>query len=162
MTTTQQPQAGPARPGLGTVRGRVALVTGGTRGIGAGSTPSPTRRWTGSGARSPWAGSAGRRRSRGSSASSRPTSPRTSTGRSGPSTAAWTCDVRQVSGGVMEDHRDVLVLSATRTAIGRYGGGLAPVPPCDLAAPVVREAVSRAGREPAHVGPAGFRNRIPP
>ena len=28
MTTTQQPQAGPARPGLGTVRGRVALVTG--------------------------------------------------------------------------------------------------------------------------------------
>jgi len=38
MTTTQQPQpgqAGSARAGLGTVRGRVALVTGGTRGIGA-------------------------------------------------------------------------------------------------------------------------------
>ena len=29
----------------------------------------------------------------------------------------------------MEQHRDVLVLSATRTAIGKYGGGLAAVPP---------------------------------
>jgi NAD(P)-dependent dehydrogenase (short-subunit alcohol dehydrogenase family) len=37
MTTTQQPQPAEAgqAPGLGTVRGRVALVTGGTRGIGA-------------------------------------------------------------------------------------------------------------------------------
>ncbi len=38
MTTTQQPQpgeAGRAQAGLGAVRGRVALVTGGTRGIGA-------------------------------------------------------------------------------------------------------------------------------
>ena len=33
----------------------------------------------------------------------------------------------------------------TRTAIGRYGGGLSSVPPCDLAATVVREAVRRAG-----------------
>ena len=41
----------------------------------------------------------------------------------------------------MEDHREVLVLSAVRTAIGKYGGGLAAVPPCDLAATVVREAV---------------------
>ena len=44
----------------------------------------------------------------------------------------------------MNDLPDVVVLSATRTAIGRYGGGLAGVPPCDLAAAVVREAVSRA------------------
>jgi len=34
-TTTQQPQPGQAWAGLGTVRDRVALVTGGTRGIGA-------------------------------------------------------------------------------------------------------------------------------
>ena len=54
----------------------------------------------------------------------------------------------------MNDLPDVVVLSATRTAIGRYGGGLAGVPPCDLAATVVREAVSRAGVEPADVGPA--------
>ena len=43
-----------------------------------------------------------------------------------------------------------------RTAIGRYGGGLAGVPPCDLAATVVREAVRRAGVEPAEVGHAVF------
>ena len=63
---------------------------------------------------------------------------------------------RHVTGGVMEDHREVLVLSAVRTAIGKYGGGLAAVPPCDLAATVVREAVGRAGVEPSDVGHAVF------
>ena len=48
----------------------------------------------------------------------------------------------------MNDLPEVFVLSATRTAIGRYGGGLAGVPPCDLAATVVREAVRRAGAGP--------------
>ncbi len=51
---------------------------------------------------------------------------------------------------------DVFVLSAVRTPIGKYGGGLASVPPCDLAATVVREAVRRAGVEPAQVGHAVF------
>ncbi len=60
----------------------------------------------------------------------------------------------------MDQHRDVLVLSATRTAIGKYGGGLAAVPPCDLAATVVREAVSRAGVNPSDVGHAVFGNVI--
>jgi acetyl-CoA C-acetyltransferase len=60
----------------------------------------------------------------------------------------------------MEDQGDVLVLSATRTAIGRYGGGLAGVPPCDLAATVVREAVSRASVEPSAVGHVVFGNVI--
>jgi len=60
----------------------------------------------------------------------------------------------------MEDHREVVVLSATRTPIGKYGGGLASVPPCDLAATVVREAVSRAGVEPTDVGHAVFGNVI--
>ena len=60
----------------------------------------------------------------------------------------------------MEDQREVVVLSGTRTAIGKYGGGLASVPPCDLAATVVREAVSRAGVEPADVGHAVFGNVI--
>ena len=49
----------------------------------------------------------------------------------------------------MQQHRNVLVLSAVRTAIGKYGGGLAAVPPCDLAATVVREAVAgQACRRP--------------
>jgi acetyl-CoA C-acetyltransferase len=43
-------------------------------------------------------------------------------------------------------------LSAVRTAIGKYGGGLKDVPPADLAAQVVRESVKRAGVEPAEVG----------
>jgi len=56
----------------------------------------------------------------------------------------------------MENHRDVLVLSGTRTPIGKYGGGLAAVPPCDLAATVVRAAVRRAGVDPSDVGHAVF------
>jgi acetyl-CoA C-acetyltransferase len=52
--------------------------------------------------------------------------------------------------------RDVLVLSGVRTAIGKYGGGLKDVPPCDLAAAVVREAVARSGVSPADVGHAVF------
>ena len=56
----------------------------------------------------------------------------------------------------MKSEKNVLVLSAVRTAIGKYGGGLAAVPPCDLAATVVREAVSRAGLPPADVGHAVF------
>jgi acetyl-CoA C-acetyltransferase len=53
---------------------------------------------------------------------------------------------------------DVFVLSAVRTPIGKYGGGLASVPPCDLAAAMVREAVSRAGVDPDQVGHAVFGN----
>jgi acetyl-CoA C-acetyltransferase len=60
----------------------------------------------------------------------------------------------------MDNQRNVFVLSAVRTAIGKYGGGLAAVPPCDLAATVVREAVSRARVPPADVGHAVFGNVI--
>jgi acetyl-CoA C-acetyltransferase len=60
----------------------------------------------------------------------------------------------------MDNQRNVLVLAAVRTAIGKYGGGLAAVPPCDLAATVVREAVSRAGVASADVGHAVFGNVI--
>jgi acetyl-CoA C-acetyltransferase len=55
---------------------------------------------------------------------------------------------------------EVFALSAVRTPIGKYGGGLASVPPCDLAAMVVREAVSRSGVEPDAVGHVVFGNVI--
>jgi acetyl-CoA C-acetyltransferase len=55
---------------------------------------------------------------------------------------------------------EVFVLSAVRTPIGKYGGGLASVPPCDLAAKVVRESVRRAGVDPDQVGHAVFGNVI--
>jgi len=54
----------------------------------------------------------------------------------------------------------LLVQSAVRTAIGKCGGGLAAVPPCDLAAAVVREAVTRAGVPSVEVGHAVFGNVI--
>jgi acetyl-CoA C-acetyltransferase len=55
---------------------------------------------------------------------------------------------------------DVVVLSGVRTPIGKYGGGLASVPPCDLAAKVVREAISRSGVDSAEVGHVVFGNCI--
>ena len=60
----------------------------------------------------------------------------------------------------MTELNDVVVLSGTRTAIGRYGGGLAGVPPCDMAATVVREAVRRSGVDPEDFGHAVFGNVI--
>ena len=60
----------------------------------------------------------------------------------------------------MNATQDLFVLSGVRTAIGKYGGGLAGVPPCDLAAAVVREAVTRAGVEPSAVGHCVFGNVI--
>jgi 3-oxoadipyl-CoA thiolase len=44
-----------------------------------------------------------------------------------------------------------VILSAVRTPVGRYGGGLAGVRPDDLAALVVKEAVARAGVRPEEV-----------
>ena len=46
---------------------------------------------------------------------------------------------------------DVVLLSGVRTAIGTLGGALAETPASDLAAAVIREAVARAGIEPAQV-----------
>src|SRR6185369_6047176 len=46
---------------------------------------------------------------------------------------------------------EAVILSAVRTPIGRYGGGLAGVRPDDLAAIVVGEAVRRAGVDPARI-----------
>jgi acetyl-CoA C-acetyltransferase len=60
----------------------------------------------------------------------------------------------------MTEQNDVVVLSGTRTAIGRYGGSLKDIPPCDLAATVVREAVSRSAVDPEDFGHAVFGNVI--
>ena len=40
--------------------------------------------------------------------------------------------------------REVVILSGARTAIGDYGGSLKDIPPADLGARVVREAVAQA------------------
>ena len=49
------------------------------------------------------------------------------------------------------DHLTPVILSACRTAIGRYLGGLAALPAPQLGAIVIREAARRAGIDPAAV-----------
>jgi len=46
---------------------------------------------------------------------------------------------------------EAVIISAVRTPVGRYGGGLAGVRPDDLAATAIRAAVERAGVEPAEI-----------
>jgi len=48
--------------------------------------------------------------------------------------------------------RGIVVLSAVRTAIGKFGGALKDIPPSELAASVVRESVLRAGVSPSDIG----------
>jgi acetyl-CoA C-acetyltransferase len=60
----------------------------------------------------------------------------------------------------MSNPREVVVLSGVRTAIGGYGGSLKDIPPSDLAALCVREAIGRAGVEPREVGHVVFGNII--
>ncbi len=60
----------------------------------------------------------------------------------------------------MSGEREVVVLSAVRTAIGKYGGSLKDHPPTELAATVLREAVTRAGVESDEVGHVVFGNVI--
>ena len=52
--------------------------------------------------------------------------------------------------------REVVVVSAVRTAIGTFGGGLKDIAPCDLAAQVVRESLARAQVEGEQVGHVVF------
>ena len=60
----------------------------------------------------------------------------------------------------MNTTKEVVVLSGVRTAIGGYGGSLKDIPPSDLAALCVREAVQRSGVEPTEVGHVVFGNII--
>ena len=44
--------------------------------------------------------------------------------------------------------RDVVVLSAARSAIGTFGGALASIEPCELAGIVMKESIARSGVDP--------------
>ena len=56
--------------------------------------------------------------------------------------------------------REVFVLSAVRTAIGKYGGALKDLPPAELGAIVTRESIKRAGIDPSEVEHVVFGNVI--
>ncbi|MGJ8617952.1 MAG: acetyl-CoA C-acyltransferase family protein [Sulfitobacter sp.] len=56
--------------------------------------------------------------------------------------------------------KDIVILGGARTAIGTFGGALAGTPPTDLGTVVAREAMTRAGVDPAQIGHVVFGNVI--
>ncbi|MBE6017937.1 MAG: acetyl-CoA C-acetyltransferase [Lachnospiraceae bacterium] len=56
--------------------------------------------------------------------------------------------------------KEVVIASACRTAIGKFGGTLKGVPAVDLGAAVIKEAVNRAGLKPEQVNEVIFGNVI--
>lgn len=59
------------------------------------------------------------------------------------------------------NQREVVVLSAVRTAIGRFGGSLKDIPLAQLATTVVKAALERSGTAPASIGHVVMGNVIP-
>ena len=57
-------------------------------------------------------------------------------------------------------HREVVVLSAVRTPIGKFGGALKDIPPTELAAKVVCQSLQRSGLSAADIGHVVFGNVI--
>jgi acetyl-CoA C-acetyltransferase len=57
--------------------------------------------------------------------------------------------------------RDVVVLSAVRSAVGAFGGGLSDIEPPELAGTVMKEAVTRSGADPARINYVTVGNCIP-
>jgi acetyl-CoA C-acetyltransferase len=51
----------------------------------------------------------------------------------------------------MADKREVVVLSAVRSAIGTFAGSLANIEPCELAGTVMKEAITRSGLDPNEI-----------
>ena len=60
----------------------------------------------------------------------------------------------------MQNDREVVVLSAVRTPVGRYGGSLKDLPMCELGGIVTRESITRAGIAPSDVEHVVFGNVI--
>ena len=60
----------------------------------------------------------------------------------------------------MASTREVVIVNGARTAIGDYGGALKDIPPTELGARVVREAIARSKVDPAQIGQCVFGNVI--
>lgn len=61
----------------------------------------------------------------------------------------------------MADKREVVVLSAVRSAIGAFNGALKDMEPADLGGLIIKEAIARAGVDPEQVTFATVGNCIP-
>ena len=61
----------------------------------------------------------------------------------------------------MAEKREVVALSAVRSAVGTYGGALSGMEPCELGGLVIKEAISRSGVDPKQVTFAAVGNVIP-
>jgi len=61
----------------------------------------------------------------------------------------------------MADKKEVVVLSAVRSAVGSFGGALSGMEPVDLGALVIKETIARAGVDPKQVSFAAVGNCIP-
>jgi len=57
--------------------------------------------------------------------------------------------------------KEVVVLSAVRSAIGTFGGSLADIEPSELAGTVMKEAVARSGVDPQAINYITVGNCIP-
>ena len=57
--------------------------------------------------------------------------------------------------------REVVVLSAVRSAIGAFGGALSDIEPAELAGTVMKEAISRSGVDPQKINYVTVGNCIP-
>ncbi|MDR2239101.1 MAG: acetyl-CoA C-acyltransferase family protein [Zoogloeaceae bacterium] len=61
----------------------------------------------------------------------------------------------------MADKKEVVVLSAVRSAVGGFGGSLAGMEPAELGGLVIKEAIGRAGVDPGQISYAAVGNCIP-
>ena len=57
--------------------------------------------------------------------------------------------------------RDVVVLSAVRSAVGTFGGSLASIEPSELAGIVMKESIARSGVDPQLIGYVTVGNCVP-
>ena len=61
----------------------------------------------------------------------------------------------------MSNPREVVVISAARTAIGTFGGTLKDTPPIDLATTTIKAAIERSGVDAARIGHVAMGTVIP-
>ena len=61
----------------------------------------------------------------------------------------------------MSEKREVVALSAVRSAVGTFAGALSGMEPCELGGLVIKEAIARSGVDPKQVTFATVGNVIP-